>query len=91
MPAAKAIIQKVLQGKKEKLQQNEDYVHVDLIFERSGKLSDITYAVKKNTLITLADLAEIDAQLRFTLGATFTGNAYKEHKIFNYDFGSVRF
>ena len=91
VPAAKAIIHMVLQGKKEKLQQNEDFVHVDLIFKRSGKLSDVAYAVKKNTLITLADIAEIDAQLRNTLRATFTGNAYKEHRIFNYDFGSVRF
>ena len=91
VPAAKAIIQQVLKPKYENLHKNEDFVHVDLIFESSGELSDITFGVMKNTLVSLEDLAEIDARLRNTLSATYTGREFKDHKIFIYNLGSTFF
>jgi len=91
VPAAKAIIQQVLELKYEKLHQNEDFVNVQLIFERSGKLTGISYGLKKNTLITLEDVAEIDTRLRKTVIATYTGRDIKDHKIFLYSLGMFRF
>ena len=91
VPAANAIIQQVLKPKNEKLHQNEDFVNVLFRFERSGKLSDISFGLKPNTLISLEDIAEIDARLRGIISATYTGKAYKDHKTFMYSLGMIRF
>lgn len=90
-PAVKAIIQQVLKTKKQKLDQNEDFVHIEFVFEPSGKLADISYGVEKRTLISLDDLAEIDARLRKSINATFTGNAFKDYKFLSYSYGTIRF
>jgi len=89
--AANAIIQKVLKPKNEKLHQNEDFVHVIFKFEQSGKLTDISYGFKKGTLISLEDIAEIDARLRKNITASFTGKAYKDYKFLIYYLRQIRF
>jgi len=91
VPAAKAIIQGVLKPKKEQLRQNENIISVQLIFERSGELSDIAYGLKRNTLISLKDIAEIDARFRSTISATYTGTAYKDYKVLTYSLGITWF
>ena len=51
--ATNAIIQEVLKPKIGMLHQNEEFVNVGITFERSGKISDIGYGLKPNTLISL--------------------------------------
>ena len=89
--AAYAIIQNVFNLKKEKLHQNDDFVTIGIEFEGSGRISDIDYGMKKGTLISLADIAEIDARLRKSITATFTGEVYKEYKFLRYSLGMIEF
>jgi len=91
VPAAKAIIQQVLKLKLEKLRQNEDFINIGFTFEPSGKLTDIGYGVKKGTLISLKDIAEIDARFRSTTRATYTGTTYKDYKVLMYSLGTTWF
>jgi len=91
IPAAKAIIREVLKLKTKELRQNEDFPLVILQFEQSGKLTDISYGFKKGTLISLEDIAEIDARLRRTIKATYTGITYKDYKILMYSLDIIRF
>lgn len=89
--AVKAIIQQAFKTKKEKLHSNKDFLHIEFNFERSGKLSDISYGVEKKTLISMEDLANIDTRLREVIRATFTGNAFNDYKYLSYSFGTIRF
>jgi len=89
--AANAIIREVLKPKAKKLRQNEDFPLVIFKFERTGKLTDISYGLKKNTLINLKDIAEIDTRLRRTIRATYTGITYKDYKVLMYSLGIIQF
>jgi hypothetical protein len=85
------IIQKVLKPRLEKLHKNEDFVHIILVFEKSGKLSDVSYGLKKSTLISLEEIAEIDTRLRNSIVAAFTGDDYKKYKFIIYRLGTISF
>ncbi|NEU10161.1 hypothetical protein GZH53_17690 [Flavihumibacter sp. R14] len=89
--AAYAIIQGIVKAKLENLRKNEDFVQVILTFEKSGKLTDIGYGLKKTTLVSLGEIAEIDARLRDSIVATFTGNTYKEYNFLIYSLGIIKF
>jgi len=89
--AAKTIIREILKPKAKELRQSEDFPLVILHFERTGKLTDISYGFKKGTLVSLKDIAKIDARLRRTIRATYTGITYKDYKLLMYSLGIIQF
>jgi hypothetical protein len=91
VPAARAVIQKVLKPKNVMLHQNEEFVNVGITFERSGRISDIGYGLKKGTVISLEEIAEIDALIRKSITASFTVSTSKDYKFLIYDLGNITF
>jgi hypothetical protein len=83
--AIKQIVFAVLGEKLNSLKNNKEVMSYILYFKHDGQISDISFGLHKNTLITLQEIEEIDRRLRTTVKATFTGKAYLQYEVVNYN------
>ena len=82
--AVKQIIDEVLSQKLAALHKGKEKIDVAFDFHPNGELTDISYGLRENTLITLQDIEEIDQRLRSAIRATFTGRAYLQYEAIYY-------
>ncbi|WP_179414249.1 hypothetical protein HDF19_16055 [Mucilaginibacter sp. E4BP6] len=89
--AAKQIIYTILSDKLAALKNNKETMSVLVEFETDGKITDISFTLKEDTLVSLEDIEQIDYSLRKNITATFTGENYKHYIAINYNFPVIIF
>ena len=89
--AIKEIVYTVLSKKLAALKANKEDMNIIFKFEPSGKLTDLGYTLKANTLITLEEIESIDLQLREKIKATFTGKQYLQYIAIMYNPRAIEF
>jgi len=89
--AINQIVYSVLNKKLDALKRNKEQMNLIFDFEPDGKLTDISFGLNENTLITLQDIEEIDRQLRASIKATFTGKQYLRYIAISYYVPSITF
>jgi hypothetical protein len=82
--AVRQIINEVLNVKLGALKRNKENIDVAFDFYPNGAIADVGYTLRKNTVITLQDIEEVDQRLRSTIKATFTGRAYLQYEAIYY-------
>ena len=80
----KQIVLNVLNKKLPALKQNKEQMTIIITLEPDGKLTDVSFTLRENTLVTLEDIEAIDRQLKANIKATFTGNQYKQYIAMDY-------
>jgi len=79
----RSIIYRVLNNIDE-LKKNKEEMGLIFAFELNGDLTQITFSLHGNTLITLQQIEEIDKQLRANVKASFTGKWYSQFPVIDY-------
>ncbi|MES2060936.1 MAG: hypothetical protein V4456_03395 [Bacteroidota bacterium] len=85
------IVYRVLQEKKQALRNKNEKLGVSFKFETNGTLTDVNYTLSEDTIITLAEIEQIDTALRQGIKATFTGPSYTHYIAVDYSFPSISF
>jgi len=82
--AIKQLIYSALKTKLADLKKNKESIITNFDFYPNGQISDISFGLHENTLVTLQDIEDIDQKLRVTVKATFTGKAYLQYEAIYY-------
>lgn len=83
--AIKQIVYDVLSKKLDALKKNKEDINLIFHFEPNGNLTDISFILPENTLISLQDIEEIDRRMRANIKATFSGKQYLQYIAINYN------
>jgi hypothetical protein len=89
--AVKQIVYNVLNNKLSALKKNAETMDLILVFHPDGKLTDVAFGLRENTLVTLQDIEEIDRRLRTEIKASFTGKQYAYYIAINYYIPTIIF
>jgi hypothetical protein len=82
--AIKQIVYTVLTGKLAALKKNGEILYLNIKFLQNGNITDLSYTLHENTIITLQDIETIDRQLRMNVKAKFTGVQYHQYEVIYY-------
>ena len=77
----KPIVFEVLSNKLQQLKANKETLVIIMNFTTQGEACDVSFSMKKNTVISIEDIEEIDSRLRKTIHMTFIGQQYKNHEV----------
>lgn len=83
--AIKRIIAGALVTKTKDLKNNREKMDIILYFNKDGKIIDAYFFLKANTIINAGEMEEIDKRFKENIRATFTGKAYLQYDVINYN------
>lgn len=85
-----SIINDVFKSNRSLLRSRKETASVSTIFQKNGDLSDILHiSMKKGTIITASELADLIKRLKAEIKMTFTGKEYLDHPVIIYNFSIV--
>jgi hypothetical protein len=80
-----AIVYRILKDKKQTLHNKNEKLGILFVFETNGILTDANYTLAEDSIITLAEIEQIDTALRQEIKATFTGQDYTHYVAVDYN------
>ncbi|MEO3402567.1 hypothetical protein AAFN85_01595 [Mucilaginibacter sp. CAU 1740] len=87
----RSIVYQFLNNKKQELHNKNEKLGMAFKFETNGSLVYVSYTLFEDTIITLADLEQIDTALRQEIKATFSGQSYDHYIAVDYNFPRITF